>query len=157
AVRLVLLLAASAAGPGCLTGPPGQIIVPSDIMRGAPYGPEGQPPRSRYVVRMSDGEQDWELQLPEIATAYEVRIPLKGRPGGPGRGGRGVGAPRGQGARAPAGGGRAGRRRQPAPRRRVRRERQPEAAPGGAPGRAGALAAHELPPDAGQGEGALQD
>jgi hypothetical protein len=76
--------AASAAGAGCLTSPPGQIIVPSDIMRGAAYGPEGQPPRSRYVVRMSDGERDWELELPEVATAYEVRIPLKGRPGGPG-------------------------------------------------------------------------
>lgn len=66
---------------GCLAPPAGQINVPSDVMRGAPYSPEGAPLRSRYVVRMTDGDQDWELQLPEIATAYEVRIPLRGKPG----------------------------------------------------------------------------
>ncbi len=30
---------------------------------------------------MTDGDQDWEFQLPEIATAYEVRIPLRGKAG----------------------------------------------------------------------------
>ncbi len=64
---------------GCLKPPAGRINVPSDILRGAPYGPEGAPPRSRYVVRMTDGDQDWEFQLPEIATSYEVRVPLRGK------------------------------------------------------------------------------
>jgi len=81
---LLLLPLLPAAATGCLNGPAGQINVPSDVVRGPAYGPEGQPPRSRYVVRMTDGDQDWELQLPEIATAYEVRIPLRGRPGLPG-------------------------------------------------------------------------
>jgi tetratricopeptide (TPR) repeat protein len=83
-MRNLKLLLIPAAALGCLNPPGGQINVPSDVLRGAPYGPEGQPPRSRYVVRMTDGDQDWELQLPEIATAYEVRIPLRGKPGAPG-------------------------------------------------------------------------
>jgi Flp pilus assembly protein TadD len=29
---------------------------------------------------MTDGQRDWEIQLPEIATAYEVRVPLSGAP-----------------------------------------------------------------------------
>jgi Flp pilus assembly protein TadD len=29
---------------------------------------------------MTDGQRDWEIQLPEIATAYEVRVPLSGKP-----------------------------------------------------------------------------
>jgi hypothetical protein len=36
------------------------------------------------VVRMTDGDQDWEVTIPEIGTAYEVSIPLKGAKGGPG-------------------------------------------------------------------------
>jgi tetratricopeptide (TPR) repeat protein len=31
-----------------------------------------------YVVRMSDGVRDWEVEFPESATGYEVRIPLRG-------------------------------------------------------------------------------
>jgi tetratricopeptide (TPR) repeat protein len=31
-------------------------------------------------VRMTDGQRDWEIQLPEIATAYEVKVPLSGKP-----------------------------------------------------------------------------
>jgi hypothetical protein len=65
---------------GCLTAPAGRIDVPSDIMRGHGPGETGSA-RNRYVVRMTDGDQDWEFQLPEIATAYEVRIPLRGKPG----------------------------------------------------------------------------
>ena len=65
---------------GCLTAPAGRIDVPTDLMRGR--GPnEGGSARNRYVVRMTDGDQDWEFQLPEIATAYEVRIPLRGKAG----------------------------------------------------------------------------
>jgi tetratricopeptide (TPR) repeat protein len=29
---------------------------------------------------MSDGLREWEMQIPEIATAYEVSVPLKGKP-----------------------------------------------------------------------------
>lgn len=60
---------------GCLTGPAGHIDVPSDILR--PTG-ETNGRRGRYVVRMTDGDRPWEFELPEIATAYEVRIPLRG-------------------------------------------------------------------------------
>jgi len=78
--RIAGWLALAASGvlsAGCLTGPAGHIDVPSDILRG--HGPnESGSSRSRYVVRMTDGDQDWEFQLPEIATAYEVRIPLRG-------------------------------------------------------------------------------
>jgi len=65
---------------GCVTAPAGRIDVPTDLLRGR--GPnESGPGRNRYVVRMTDGDQDWEFQLPEIATAYEVRIPLRGKAG----------------------------------------------------------------------------
>jgi Flp pilus assembly protein TadD len=49
-------------------------------MRGSPYTASGESPRTRYVVRMTDGQRDWEIQLPEIATAYEVKVPLSGKP-----------------------------------------------------------------------------
>ena len=32
---------------------------------------------------MTDGQHDWEFQLPEIATAYEVKVPLSGKPASP--------------------------------------------------------------------------
>jgi tetratricopeptide (TPR) repeat protein len=79
----LLLLTAALASVGCLVPPAGRIDVPPDVLRGPNRGEAGAP-RSRYVVRMTDGDQDWEFQLPEIATAYEVRIPLRGRPGLPG-------------------------------------------------------------------------
>ena len=28
---------------------------------------------------MTDGQRDWEIQLPEIATAYEVKVPMSGK------------------------------------------------------------------------------
>ena len=67
-------------GLGCLMPPAGKIEVPSDLMRGHAAG-EAASGRSRYVVRMTDGDQSWEIQVPEIATAYEVHIPLRGKPG----------------------------------------------------------------------------
>lgn len=36
---------------------------------------------SPYVVRMSDGVRDWEVEFPPGASGYEVRIPLRGRGG----------------------------------------------------------------------------
>lgn len=59
---------------------PADVRVPPDILRGSPYTATGENGRSRYVVRMTDGQRDWEIQLPEIATAYEVKVPLSGKP-----------------------------------------------------------------------------
>jgi hypothetical protein len=59
------------------------IIVPSTASVQPPYNSDGTTPPRRYVVRMSDGTLDWEVELPEVATGYELRIPIKGktRPG----------------------------------------------------------------------------
>jgi tetratricopeptide (TPR) repeat protein len=65
----------------CAARTPVDVRVPAEILRGSSYTAGGEPPRSRYVVRMTDGQRDWEIQLPEIATAYEVRVPLSGKPG----------------------------------------------------------------------------
>ncbi|HVV16489.1 MAG TPA: tetratricopeptide repeat protein [Polyangia bacterium] len=72
-----------AVGAGCATTPPADVRVPPELLRGSPYSAAGQPARSRYVVRMTDGQRDWEFQLPELATAYEVRVPLSGKPASP--------------------------------------------------------------------------
>jgi tetratricopeptide (TPR) repeat protein len=68
---------------GCtLTRPiPADVRVPPELMRGSGYTTGGEPLRSRYVVRMTDGQRDWEIQLPEIATSYEVKVPLSGKGG----------------------------------------------------------------------------
>jgi tetratricopeptide (TPR) repeat protein len=82
--RLLPVFALAAAGPlaGCSTGGamPADVRVPPDLLRGSPYTATGENGRSRYVVRMTDGQRDWEIQLPEIATAYEVKVPLSGKP-----------------------------------------------------------------------------
>src|SRR5690242_16476090 len=78
---LPLLLALVGLAAACATRPvPADVRVPPEILRGSSYTAGGEPPRSRYVVRMTDGQRDWEIQLPEIATAYEVRVPLAGKP-----------------------------------------------------------------------------
>ncbi len=70
------------AAAGCATGNvPADVRVPPELLRGSPYAANGETGRSRYVIRMSDGQRDWEVQLPEIATAYEVKVPLTGAPG----------------------------------------------------------------------------
>src|SRR5215831_11541447 len=77
----VMALAATAFGACTLTRPiPADVRVPPELMRGAGYTSAGEPLRTRYVVRMTDGQRDWEIQLPEIATAYEVKVPLSGKP-----------------------------------------------------------------------------
>src|SRR5262247_3652336 len=78
----VFVSLASAAAGGCtLTRPiPADVRVPPELLRGSQYTAGGEPPRTRYVVRMTDGQRDWEIQLPEIATAYEVKVPLAGKP-----------------------------------------------------------------------------
>jgi tetratricopeptide (TPR) repeat protein len=82
ALAIGTLVAAVASGACTLTRPiPADVRVPPELMRGSGYGqPNGEPLRSRYVVRMTDGQRDWEIQLPEIATAYEVKVPLSGKP-----------------------------------------------------------------------------
>jgi tetratricopeptide (TPR) repeat protein len=82
ALAIAAAAAALTAIGGCaMSRPvPADVRVPPELLRGAPYTAGGEPPRSRYVVRMTDGTRDWEIQLPEIATAYEVRVPLSGKP-----------------------------------------------------------------------------
>lgn len=53
------------------------IIVPSTASVQPPYSSNGSPPPRRYIIRMSDGNLDWEVELPEVATGYELRIPFK--------------------------------------------------------------------------------
>lgn len=60
--------------------PERRILVPDELLKRSDYTPEGQYPRSRYVLRMTDGERDWEVEFPEVATGYEIRIPLQGEP-----------------------------------------------------------------------------
>jgi hypothetical protein len=79
--RFALLPAALSVS--CLSAPAGRIEVPSDLMR--PPG-DSNNGRGRYTVRVTDGDKDWTFTIPEIATAYEVRIPLRGGEGGPGGG-----------------------------------------------------------------------
>jgi tetratricopeptide (TPR) repeat protein len=80
---LFLSFAIAVAGASCAaTRPvPADVRVPPELLRGSAYTAGGEPPRTRYVVRMTDGQRDWEIQLPEIATAYEVKVPLGGKPG----------------------------------------------------------------------------
>jgi hypothetical protein len=82
---VVLATVILAAGAGCASGGavPADVRVPPDLLRGSPYTASGESGRSRYVVRMTDGVRDWEIQLPEIATAYEVKVPLSGKPAAP--------------------------------------------------------------------------
>jgi len=73
--RRLLLLLPAAVSLGCLSAPAGRIDVPSDLLRTPGDGNSG---RGRYTVRVTDGDKDWTFTIPEIATAYEVRIPLRG-------------------------------------------------------------------------------
>jgi hypothetical protein len=72
---------AAAGAAGCASNAvASDVRIPPELLRGSPYTAGGEPARSRYVVRMTDGQRDWEIQLPEIATAYEVKVPLTGAP-----------------------------------------------------------------------------
>lgn len=64
------------------------IVVPSSAVTGPSYRGDGSIPTRRYVVRMSDGKRDWEVEFPEVATGYELRIPLQ--EGGAGKAGEDV-------------------------------------------------------------------
>jgi tetratricopeptide (TPR) repeat protein len=78
---LSFVIVAAAPVACTLTRPiPADVRVPPELLRGSDYSPGGQTARSRYVVRMTDGKRDWEIQLPEIATAYQVTVPLSDKP-----------------------------------------------------------------------------
>jgi hypothetical protein len=66
---------------GCGSTGRTRIVVPPDAMREWAYTPAGDARPSRHVIRMSDGSRDWEVEFPDVATGYEVRIPLRGVPG----------------------------------------------------------------------------
>lgn len=71
--RIPISLLALFAISGCRSGGERRLLV---------AGPEiaaSTPTRSHpYIVRMSDGVRDWEVEFPETTTGYEVRIPLRG-------------------------------------------------------------------------------
>ena len=52
------------------------LVVPTTVSSAPPYRGDGTPSTRRYVVRMSDGERDWEVEFPETASGYQLRIPL---------------------------------------------------------------------------------
>jgi tetratricopeptide (TPR) repeat protein len=80
-LRLWLLGALAGVAAACASSNvPADVRVPPELLRGSPYAANGEVGRSRYVIRMTDGQRDWEIQLPEIATAYEVKVPLTGAP-----------------------------------------------------------------------------
>ena len=70
-----------ALGVGCSSGGSSSgkekvIVVPSSAATAPPYRGDGSPSDRRYVVRMSDGSRDWEVEFPETANGYQLRIPL---------------------------------------------------------------------------------
>ncbi len=55
-----------------------RIIIPPNAATSSPqYRGDGAVPDQRYVIRMSDGSRDWEVEFPDAATGYSMRIPLK--------------------------------------------------------------------------------
>ena len=60
------------------------IVVPTHAVVQPDRQRDGSTVPRRYVVRMSDGNLDWEVELPEVATGYELRIPFKGKGAGGG-------------------------------------------------------------------------
>ena len=77
-VAMAFVVASAATGCALSRPTPAEVRVPPELLRSSPYTAGGEPVRSRYVVRMTDGQHDWEIQLPEIATAYEVKVPMSG-------------------------------------------------------------------------------
>ena len=70
----------AAVGVGCQTDQPKtRVVVPSAATSTPEYKGNGEIPEQRYVIRMSNGQQDWEVEFPEVATGYEMQIPLSDR------------------------------------------------------------------------------
>jgi tetratricopeptide (TPR) repeat protein len=81
----VLLLSALA---GCAPPLPRRLVVSEALRRPPPAAPAARDAAAataiapqRYVIRLAQAGKVWELELPEQAGGYEVRIPLAG--GGP--------------------------------------------------------------------------
>ncbi len=52
------------------------IVVPSTATTTPAYERDGNVPNKRYVVRMSDGKRDWEIEFPDTARGYRLNIPM---------------------------------------------------------------------------------
>jgi tetratricopeptide (TPR) repeat protein len=53
------------------------IIVPPEAVREWTYNSDGETGEGRYVVRMTDGRREWEVEFPDARYGSEVRVPLK--------------------------------------------------------------------------------
>jgi hypothetical protein len=56
------------------------IVVPSTATTTPAYERDGSVPSKRYVVRMSDGKRDWEIEFPDTARGYRLNIPMGSKP-----------------------------------------------------------------------------
>ncbi len=76
-MRAILIFATVLAGCSSVARSP--IVVPPEAVREWAYAPEGAGggASSRYVVRMTDGRHEWEVEFPETAYGSEVRVPLR--------------------------------------------------------------------------------
>ncbi len=63
---------------GC--GPPARHTIALTPEEAERWGllPSAQARPQRHVIRMNDGQREWEVEFPETATGYEVRVPLHG-------------------------------------------------------------------------------
>jgi tetratricopeptide (TPR) repeat protein len=62
---------------GCATVSRTPIVVPPEAVREWAYGTDGSTREGRYVVRMTDGHREWEVEFPDAAYGSEVRVPLR--------------------------------------------------------------------------------
>ncbi len=83
ALTLALALPAMAACGGDVgrTNRERVIVVPSTATTTPAYERDGSVPSKRYVVRMSDGKRDWEIEFPDTARGYRLNIPMGAKPG----------------------------------------------------------------------------
>src|SRR5262249_1023451 len=62
---------------GCAATARTPIIVPPEAVREWAYNSDGETGEGRYVVRMTDGRREWEVEFPDARYGSEVRGPLK--------------------------------------------------------------------------------
>jgi tetratricopeptide (TPR) repeat protein len=62
---------------GCAATARTPIIVPPEAVREWAYNADGETGEGRYVVRMTDGRREWEVEFPDARYGSEVRVPLK--------------------------------------------------------------------------------